>query len=564
MVSLRDGIQQFLDGIDPKILARGEDYYRSGKVEHIERDGGYVTAEVSGSEDEPYLVELDLTEDGEVEGWSCDCPYDWGDVCKHTAAVLLALQAGDGLPRKEKPEKVSVQRLVAQASREQLEALILEHCRENKRFKGRVLSALESTGEHELASIKELVKASIRGNTYRGYINEQGCDAICADLDDALDKARRRVERGQHEQALDIVRFVLLTGLELAEDADSSSGSLSCTIDAAIETVELMANALAESGAGRAECVAKLLDTVEDAAFDGWDFWRNDLLKRAAILADGQNEGKFYAVLDRLSDRRWEKFEDNPRYAQQDKIIRWHIVRSARGEAAARAYLEQNLDVDELRLMLVREDMEKKNYANAERLCRERAEKEQTQRWYQPSQWEYLLYEIYQKWGQRERQVEQARRLALLGGEGYYQVAKDLMLEAGRWTEEYPKFLAELKVARSAYEYMEILDQEGEKALLMEQVRLYPNRVFRYGGALFSEYGGEICVLCAERIRRDAENAGNRNAYQQVCKLIQMLAEFGGMKEAKHLIAELQRGYPRRRAMQDELEQLAQKIGRKP
>ena len=91
-MSLKIGIQRFLGDIDSKILARGEDYYRSGQVENIERDGGHVTAEVSGSEEDLYLVELGFSEDGEVEDWSCDCPYDWGPVCKHTVAVLLAIR----------------------------------------------------------------------------------------------------------------------------------------------------------------------------------------------------------------------------------------------------------------------------------------------------------------------------------------------------------------------------------------------------------------------------------------------------------------------------------------
>ena len=51
-----------------------------------------MTAEVSGSEDEPYLVDIDFDEDGEVEAWNCDCPYDWGPVCKHTVAALLAVR----------------------------------------------------------------------------------------------------------------------------------------------------------------------------------------------------------------------------------------------------------------------------------------------------------------------------------------------------------------------------------------------------------------------------------------------------------------------------------------
>lgn len=179
-MSLKIGIQRFLDEVDPTILARGEDYYRSEQVENVERDGGHVTAEVSGSEEDPYLVELDFSEDGEVEDWSCDCPFDWGPVCKHTVAVLLALRAGAGQdrPKAEKTQKVSIQELMEQADKEQLVSLILEHCREDKRFQSLVLSELEDSGEQELAAIKELVRASMRSNTHHHFIDESGCDAI--------------------------------------------------------------------------------------------------------------------------------------------------------------------------------------------------------------------------------------------------------------------------------------------------------------------------------------------------------------------------------------------------
>lgn len=564
---LQDGIQQFLDGIDPKILARGKDYYRSGQVEGMEWDGHHMTAEVSGSDVEPYLVEISFTEDGAIADWSCDCPYDWGDVCKHTAAVLLLIQqeTEELPPEKKKREKVSIQALVESAKKEQLAALVFEHCQEDKRFQSQVLSELESSGEQELSAIKELVKGSIRSNTYRGYIDEEGCDNICADLDDALDKARRRIKHGQYDRALDIAQFVLLTGVKLAGEADSSSGSLGWTIDAALETVELAAAGLAKSGGGRTEWVKKLLKTVQDPVFDGWDHWRYDLLQRVAVLADEQNEGEFYAVLDRLSDRLWEGFKDLPRYGygKEDKITRYHVLCSVHGPGAAKAYLEQNLDVDEFRLILVRENMAEKDYANAERLCREKVDKEQPERWQRPSQWQYLLYEIYQDWGQREKQIKRARRLALLGDRDFYQTAKELLTEAGRWQEEYPGFLAELKAIRPVYEYMEILKLENETALLMEQVRLYPETVFQYGGILAPQYGKEVFSLCASAIRENVKQASDRKAYQRVCDLIQSLAEFGGAKEAKILIGELRQFYPRRPALLDELVRVERAITKK-
>lgn len=565
-MSLKTGIQRFLDDVDPKILARGEDYYRSGQVENVERDGGHVTAEVFGCEEKPYLVELDVSEDGEVEGWSCDCPYDWGPVCKHTAAVLLAIQAEAGKEKRlkaKKTQKVSIQELVVRANKEQLASLILEHCREDKRFQSLVLSELEDSGEQEFDAIKELVRVSIRSNTHQHYIDERGCDNICADLDDCLDKATRRIERKQYSQALEIIQFVLVTGMKLASEADSSSGSLSYTIDSAMGILEQAARGLVQSGGNRNVWVKKLLKTAMDPVFEGWDDSRYDLLQRSAILADTQNEGEFYAVLDKLSEKRWERFEDSPWTERWDKLTRYHVLCAAHGQKDARGYLEKNLDVDELRLILVQEEMEHGNYANAERLCRERVEREAQEKrtmWSRPSQWQLLLYDIYRDWGQRDKQIGQARVLAALGEQRFYQTAKDLLTEGGRWQEEYPKFREELKASLPVYTYMEILKGDGETDLLMEQVRLQPDTVFQYGDVLAPQYGDEVFGLCSSEIREASKGISNRKHYQRLCELLRSLIKFGGSRYAQILINELYEAYPRRPALLEELERVERGI----
>lgn len=563
---LKIGIQRFLDEVDPTILTRGEDYYRSGQVENVEWDGGHVTAEVSGSEEAPYLVELDFSEDGEVEDWSCDCPFDWGPVCKHTVAVLFALRAGAGQdrPKAEKTQKVSIQELVERADKAQLVSLILEHCRADKRFQSLVLSELEDSGEQELAAIKELVRASMRSNTHHHFIDENGCDAICADLDDCLDKAERRIERGQYNQALEIIQFVLVTGMKLTSEADSSSGSLSDTMDSVMETLEQAARGLVQSGGNRNVWVKKLLKTAMDPVFEGWDDSRYDLLQRSAILADTHSEDEFYAVLDQLSEKRWERFEDSPWTERWDKLTRYHILCAAHGQKDARGYLERNLDVDELRLILVQEDMERGDYANAERLYRERVDQEAQEKrtmWSRPSQWQLLLYDIYCDWGQRDKQIGQARTLAALGEQRFYQTAKDLLIEDGRWQEEYPKFREELKESLPVYTYMEILKGEGETDLLMEQVRLHPDTVFQYGDVLAPQYGDEVFGLCSNAIREASKSISNRKHYQRLCGLLQSLIKFGGSRYAQSLINELYEAYPHRPALLEELERVERGIG---
>lgn len=72
----------------PESFARGRSYFDDGAVSDLIRRGDRLTAEVEGSEFEPYQVSVRLHDGGVAEA-RCTCPYDWGGYCKHIVAVLL-------------------------------------------------------------------------------------------------------------------------------------------------------------------------------------------------------------------------------------------------------------------------------------------------------------------------------------------------------------------------------------------------------------------------------------------------------------------------------------------
>ena len=134
------------------------------------------------------------------------------------------------------------------------------------------------------------------------------------------------------------------------------------------------------------------------------------------------------------------------------------------------------------------------------------------------------------------------------------------MAEDGRWQDAFPQFLAELKTALPAYQYMEILTQEKQTVLLMEQVRVHRDTVFQYGGILASRYGEEICGMCSAEIRQTAKRINNRRDYRDLCALLCSLVDFGGIAEARTLIGELHEAYPRRPALWDEMGRVERRI----
>ncbi|MFZ0544029.1 MAG: SWIM zinc finger family protein [Candidatus Promineifilaceae bacterium] len=81
---------------------RGKEYYKNNLVYDLVRRGKDFTAKVEGNGYEPYRVQVTIDDDS-IIATSCTCPYDWGGICKHIVATLLAVihESGDIV---EKPE----------------------------------------------------------------------------------------------------------------------------------------------------------------------------------------------------------------------------------------------------------------------------------------------------------------------------------------------------------------------------------------------------------------------------------------------------------------------------
>ena len=120
-------IHSFETCIEEKIVARGMDYFRSGLVSDIwsEKANCYC-AVVSGSI--PYDVEIHLDAKGAILSHSCDCPYDWGEYCKHEVAVLFAIREhlSRGTTLKQQGQKRGLRAMLSIQSKDNLVELLCE------------------------------------------------------------------------------------------------------------------------------------------------------------------------------------------------------------------------------------------------------------------------------------------------------------------------------------------------------------------------------------------------------------------------------------------------------
>jgi uncharacterized Zn finger protein len=83
-------LQNFEEKIHAIILARGREYLLRDMVKDIEQTDSGWKATVKSESSGTYQVRLFGRE--EFDDWDCSCPFDHGPVCKHTAAVIYAIQ----------------------------------------------------------------------------------------------------------------------------------------------------------------------------------------------------------------------------------------------------------------------------------------------------------------------------------------------------------------------------------------------------------------------------------------------------------------------------------------
>ena len=93
-------LKDFEKFVEDKIVSRGKAYFQDGDVRKLEKvSENEFSAVVTGTS--LYTVYVKLKGETIVE-YECDCPYDYGDTCKHAVAVFYKLRAKDFTDSAEK------------------------------------------------------------------------------------------------------------------------------------------------------------------------------------------------------------------------------------------------------------------------------------------------------------------------------------------------------------------------------------------------------------------------------------------------------------------------------
>jgi len=457
-----------------------------------------------------------------------------------------------------------IQKTVEGIPTDELRSFVLSYAIEDKRFmRNLMIKYGEPDIKSEISAIKERMREAVRKGTSRGFIGWSGCNQICDALDEISDEGLIRLEQGYIRPAYMIGLTVLLRMTDLLSKADTSSGAWDYTIHHALELIE-KACEMANDDSDKKFIFETSCKEARNKVFDGWGEWNFILLRSVARFATEANVRIMESTLDFLRER---DIKGDSYYSDSDdRLTRLEICKYLNDNETYTSKLYENLDIDEVREILIINSISAHNFSEGERLCLEIIDTIEDRSKGTPYHWTRVwyakLYEVYLAKGDYEKQIELARKLLICEKDiHYYTVLKGLLAAKGDWESEYSSLLEALSAALPPYSFMGILRDESETDLLMQELQKYPREVYTFGPFLSAKYPDKVFALYGQEIRKDAEDVSERKGYHRLCKQIIELGKLGGKEDALKLIAELADRYCRRPAMLDELQKVEHKLG---
>jgi uncharacterized Zn finger protein len=556
---MRLKLEDLSDHVDEQVLQRGENYHREGRVVSLEQTGEDAwRAFVDGTE--RYEVRIECDPDGEFAG-GCSCPYDWGPVCKHMIAVLIAIEELDPeiLPDEaiQTPEMKSeqVRAILEELPRETLLDMLAELA-ENDRSISLEIRARYGEARSDKAAYLRVAREALRlGQDRHGFIDYWGASRAYHGLDALLTKASDFLETGNPKGAVPIAQAVLEVTAQAYENADDSIGLLSDSIDIAFKLLGDAGRILPENL--RSELFEYCLDQTPLEAFCNFG-WQWDLAGLAADILDTPEErNRLFDLLDEMAEPYTEPHPHATDFhLEQAAWIKLSVIEREDGEEAALRFIEEHCYLHTFRKRLVEHHLEQGELVEVKRLCVDWLETE-------PRDWRgvsryYLdmLLVVARHEKDTPEILRLARALLMESGElKYYLLIKDTVPE-GDWPGTLETLRKELKdSSRARFALPEIYAREEKwEALLELALESGEFTLARYRDALEPRFPEQVSKAYERIVYATLERTSDRGTYAEAAGYLRRMTAMGYGEQVHKIIDDLIGTYGRRRAMIEELE----------
>jgi uncharacterized Zn finger protein len=562
-------LNQFEQYIDETILKRGLQYFKSGRVNEVEEiSPGKYEAIVEGTED--YTVQLTL-KNGIISEYTCDCPYDFGPVCKHVAAVIFYLQQDvldlnkkqkrtktnqTAKPAKRKTVAQQVEELLEKTTHDELKQFVREKTEENAQFRNLFLSSFAqyNTDESKELYVKQVKSILKTASDRHGFIDWSASRQVGNAIDNLLKSAQKQIDNHNYKSAFFICTAVMEQMNEALEYSDDSNGDIGGSIEVACEMLYTIAQ-MQPTEEIRKLIIEYCFTALDKQIYSGWN-WHIEILRLAALLLKTEDEiERIFKQIDKVQRSDYEK--------EKAQTIKYEILLKTKGENAAEIYLEQNITNSTLRQEAIQKALEKRDFEKAISIAKDGISYDLKGRPGLAKKWYDWLLKIAQAQNDSEKIIEYARLLFIdnfMNEQDYYQILKK-HVKPEEWSEFVEAMIQDI-TTKKRWPDMNLIAgifiKEEWWDRLLELVKMSPDlkTIDNYEKYLSKNYTNEIVELYANEILSYMENNMGRGHYQNACRYIRKIIKLGAREKANEIISYLRNEYPKRKALMEELNKI--------
>lgn len=365
-------LNDFENQLDPKIQQRGKEYFLDGNVEYIkEIKKNSWAADVVGTDD--YQVKIQLGSNGAIKESACTCPYDYGAICKHIVAVLYAIIEKRSITisplKKAENKRMTFEKLLQTITQPEYQDFIYHYIKINKKFKDEfeLFFAEKNPSFNVEKKYTDLIKKSIKSNTYRGFIDYHASNKLGKELQKFIDISDQFFTKKNYRDAFVLSKIIIKEVSPVFEYCDDSNGFVADCVDQSLDILSELI--IASVSIEFKEQIALFLkeELQSSIYFRSGDFGYNltNLYAKISIVIHKTSE--FIEFVDNKIERS-KNFDYDRKFFIQQKI---QFLKEIGNENEVQQLIQQNLEVPEIRAIEIDRLIIKKNYEDAKRLLAE-------------------------------------------------------------------------------------------------------------------------------------------------------------------------------------------------
>ena len=556
--------------IDTRILSRGYNYFREGRVVEFEQKrNNEFEAVVLGTD--AYVVEVVLRRNTVVRH-VCGCPYDLGPVCKHVVAVLYELEqtldefsvgtaeeADELVTENTIEEKLSLEQIkeiLDDVPKKELVAYILKHTEKDRKFRYDLLNSFgNSKGLTSRDFFENQINTIIESqDNDHGFIFQNGIRNVANDVNPLLDQATNALNEGNLELAFNIGTAVLNETIGLINYSDDSYGYLGNIMNSAMELVREISQKTLDEDLRR-KLIEYGINSFLKKTFDGWE-WHFDILEVAAKVVDNSQHGE--KILNALKNSDYQDYHIN-----RATEVQLEVIKRTQSQEIVSEFIRKNIAIVPIRRYFVKELIDSEDYAEALKILKDGIRHDSELHKGAVIEWYNWMLKIAQIQKDRSAIIEYARILFLKNNrsdQDYYQLFKT-EIASENWKDFVENLIRDVQ-KKPSWEANELLrdiyirEKYWDELLALTEQSLSFESIKENEPYLKQEFTPELIDLYSRAITDYLVPNVGRNHYQTVCYYIQRMQLLGGRKNALQLINQLKNDYPRRRALLEELDKL--------